>query len=83
MGHTRFKGSAVASRQNKPYRFGRKENKLEIVTKEFKGVEGTKDFVAEPTLEELQAKYQELTGEKPHHRMKAEKLKEKIAELEG
>jgi len=69
--------------KNIPYRFGnqiKKEQKIvgERVTKEIKGVEGTKDNVG---IEYLKSEYQELSGKKPHHRWKEQTLREEIAKL--
>lgn len=80
MGHDRFKGGGVANRQtNQPYAFGgKKQQKVQYQTKEVKVEVETKD-----ELEDLKAKYQELSGKKPHHLWKESTLKEKIAEIEG
>lgn len=72
---------------NIPYRFGnqvKKEQKLvdQRITKEIKGVEGTKDAPVED-IESLRAIYQELSGSKAHHLWKEPRLKEEIAKLQG
>lgn len=72
---------------NIPYRFGnevKKEQKIvsERVTKEIKGVEGTKDAPIKD-IDALRQEYFELSGKKAHHLWKEPRIEEEIAKLKG